>query len=72
MGTGNLKVLLLALAACGGSSGKPDGGTDARLEGFAEPDIYCPGGPKCTSAGDGVLNVQDIFDFLGAWFSGCP
>ena len=21
---------------------------------------------------DNVLNVQDIFDFLTAWFSGCP
>ncbi|MBA3498975.1 MAG: hypothetical protein M4D80_00435 [Myxococcota bacterium] len=57
MGSGNLKVLLLVLAACGGSSGKPDAGIDARLEGFTEPDIYCPGGPKCASAGDGVLKV---------------
>ena len=21
---------------------------------------------------DGVVNVQDIFDFLGAWWVGCP
>ena len=55
MGTGNLKVLLLALAACGGGT-KPDS-ADARLEGFDEPDLYCPGGPKCMSAGDGVLEV---------------
>lgn len=57
MGRRNLQVLVLTLAACGGSSGKPDGGVDARLEGFTDPDIYCPGGPKCASAGDGVLKV---------------
>ena len=50
-------VLLLTLVACGGSSGKPDAGIDAKLEGFTDPDIDCPGGPKCMSAGDGVLMV---------------
>jgi hypothetical protein len=50
-------VLLGALvaAACGddGNAVVPD----ARLEGFDQPDIVCPGGPKCMSAGDGALKV---------------
>ncbi|HUJ62291.1 MAG TPA: hypothetical protein VLX92_27480 [Kofleriaceae bacterium] len=46
-----------ALAACGGGHAKPDGGVDARLEGFDQPDLVCPGGPTCASAGDGVLKV---------------
>jgi hypothetical protein len=54
---GNLQIVFFALAACGGSSSKPDAGVDARLEGFGMPDIDCPGGPKCASAGDGVLKV---------------
>jgi len=44
----------MVITACGGNSGTPP---DARLEGFDEPDIVCPGGPKCKSAGDGVLKV---------------
>ncbi|MBL0217952.1 MAG: hypothetical protein IPQ07_29240 [Myxococcales bacterium] len=47
----------LLLVACGGSSSKPDGGVDAQLEGFVTPDIVCPGGPDCGSAGDGTLKV---------------
>src|SRR5687768_17759195 len=57
MGSGNLKVLLstIAIAACGGSSdSKPDAGIG---EGLREPDVYCPGGPKCKAVGDGVLKV---------------
>src|SRR6476659_9243125 len=50
-------VLLGALvaAACGddGNAVVPD----ARLEGFDQPDIVCPGGPKCKTAGDGALKV---------------
>jgi hypothetical protein len=42
------------LAACGGDNPAPP---DARLEGFDKPDIVCPGGPGCKSAGDGVLSV---------------
>ena len=52
--TGYLVVLLssVLLAACGGNSNsKPDAGVDASLEGFDEPDIYCPGSPGCMSAG---------------------
>jgi hypothetical protein len=44
-------------AACGGGHGKPDAGIDAPLEGFTAPDLVCPGGPGCESAGDGVLKV---------------
>ena len=31
-------------------------------------------GPRCRADfnGSGVLNVQDIFDFVSAWFAGCP
>ncbi len=49
-----LLVLGAALAACGGGN---DAKPDARLEGFDKPDIVCPGGPNCKSAGDGVLMV---------------
>ncbi|MGE5185849.1 MAG: hypothetical protein ACM31C_27520 [Acidobacteriota bacterium] len=54
-----MRVLLLgaALVACGGGHAKPDAGVDAPLEGFDQPDIVCPGGPGCESAGDGVLKV---------------
>jgi hypothetical protein len=49
-------VAALVLCACG-----DDGGAkvipDARLEGFDEPDIVCPGGPTCASSGDGQLKV---------------
>ena len=48
---------LLAVACGGGGGGTPDAGVDARLEGFDQPDLSCPGGPSCGSAGDGVLKV---------------
>ncbi len=57
MGRGVLFIIGFVLVACGGSSGKPDGGVDARLEGFDRPDIVCPGGPDCATAGDGMLKV---------------
>jgi hypothetical protein len=50
-------TLALAVVACGDNRSQPDGGVDARLEGFAEPDIVCPGGPTCATRGDGVLKV---------------
>lgn len=52
-------ALVSVLAACGGSSTTPDAGPppDAALEGFEAPDVVCPGGPGCASAGDGVLSV---------------
>ncbi|HEY5934414.1 MAG TPA: hypothetical protein VIU61_07265 [Kofleriaceae bacterium] len=50
-------VACVVAFGCGGSSAKPDGGVDARLEGFDQPDIVCPGSPSCASAGDGVLKV---------------
>ncbi len=54
---GALFTIGCLLVACGGSSSKPDGGVDARLEGFDQPDLVCPGGPDCASAGDGTLKV---------------
>ena len=46
------------LVACGDGDSKPlDAGVDARLEGFDQPDVVCPGGPDCPTAGDGVLKV---------------
>jgi hypothetical protein len=52
-------VGLLALVACGDDSGSTphDAGVDAPLEGFTAPDLVCPGGPDCASAGDGTLRV---------------
>lgn len=50
-------VILAAAAACGDGRAAPDGGVDARLEGFAGPDIVCPGSPGCETIGDGVLAV---------------
>jgi hypothetical protein len=50
-------VVLAAVAACGNGSAAPDGGVDARLEGFAGPDVVCPGSPACETTGDGVLKV---------------
>lgn len=50
-------LAVAVLAACGNSGQAPDAGVDARLEGFAEPDIVCPGRPGCDALGDGVLNV---------------
>ena len=47
---------MLALVACHGGHATPDA-ADARLEGFDQPDIVCPGGPSCASTGDGVLKV---------------
>ena len=49
-----MRVVLLALAACSGGDKTPP---DARLEGFDQPDIVCPGSPSCLSAGDGQLKV---------------
>jgi len=48
---------LVAVACGGGGGGTPDAGVDARLEGFDQPDLTCPGGPDCATAGDGVLKV---------------
>jgi hypothetical protein len=51
-------AISFALAACHGSSAAPDAAVpDARLEGFDQPDIVCPGGPNCLTTGDGVLKV---------------
>lgn len=51
-------VVACAVAACGGGSSTPDASVpDARLEGFTTPDLVCPGGPGCASAGDGQLKV---------------
>ena len=53
-------ALALMLAACGddGNAGDPDAGvTDARLEGFDQPEDICPGAAHCQSAGDGQLHV---------------
>jgi hypothetical protein len=53
-----LGAALAAFGACGGgNNAKSDGGIDAKLEGFDQPDIVCPGGPTCASTGDGVLKV---------------
>lgn len=50
--------LLCLLVACGGNGSTPDAGVpDARLEGFDQPDLVCPGAPGCATAGDGVLQV---------------
>ncbi|MEJ7597036.1 MAG: hypothetical protein WKG01_03920 [Kofleriaceae bacterium] len=55
---GTLSIAVIAVcAACGSGHSKPDGGVDARLEGFDQPDLVCPGDPACASAGDGVLRV---------------
>src|SRR5690349_10036321 len=51
-------LVLCLLVGCGDDSGgPPDAGVDARLEGFDEPDIVCPGGSGCASTGDGQLSV---------------
>jgi hypothetical protein len=51
-------ALVVGVAACGGGGSKPDAAIpDARLEGFDKPDLICPGGAGCASAGDGVLKV---------------
>jgi hypothetical protein len=50
-------VVLAAVVACGNGSAAPDAGVDARLEGFAGPDVVCPGSPACETTGDGVLRV---------------
>ncbi len=54
---GALFSFCFLLVACGGKNDKPDAGGDARLEGFDQPDLVCPGGPSCATAGDGVLKV---------------
>ncbi len=57
MGRGILLSLLI-LGACGdNNNGVHDAGIDAQLAGFQGPDLTCPGGPTCASAGDGVLKV---------------
>jgi hypothetical protein len=53
----SLLGLLVAAAACGDNGASSDAGVDARLEGFAEPELVCPGGAGCESSGDGVLKV---------------
>lgn len=58
MGRGVLLSLCCLFAACGGGGGgTQDAGVDARLEGFDQPDLVCPGGPDCGTAGDGTLKV---------------
>ncbi|HEY1556262.1 MAG TPA: hypothetical protein VGF94_15610 [Kofleriaceae bacterium] len=57
MTTRILAAAVLVAACGGGHHGPPDAQPDARLEGFDQPDLVCPGGPSCTSAGDGVLKV---------------
>jgi len=53
-----LSLCYLVVVGCGGGGGgTPDAGVDARLEGFDQPDLVCPGNPDCASAGDGVLKV---------------
>lgn len=52
---GALFAIGVLLAACGGGDTKPE--ADARLEGFDQPELVCPGGPGCATAGDGVLKV---------------
>jgi len=47
----------LLLSACGDGAATPDAGVDARLEGFESPDLVCPGGAGCESAGTGGLEV---------------
>jgi hypothetical protein len=47
-------LVLCVLVGCGDSASVPT--ADARLEGFDEPDIVCPGGPDC-EASDGELFV---------------
>jgi hypothetical protein len=61
------QVFLAALVigcgiGCGGGKGNPDApidgpNPDARLIGFDQPELVCPGDPGCESAGDGVLHV---------------
>jgi hypothetical protein len=49
-----LVAVVALVAACGeGNKVTPD----ARLEGFDEPDLVCPGDPQCKTAGDGQLRV---------------
>jgi hypothetical protein len=50
-------VAIAFLVGCHGGNNTPDGGVDAKLEGFDKPDIVCPGGPNCLTTGDGVLKV---------------
>jgi hypothetical protein len=60
-----LLVSMVLAAACGGGGGNPDAPVaDARLIGFDQPDLVCPGDPECATAGDGVLHVgagQQVF-----------
>lgn len=51
-------LALCVLVGCGDNAGGPqDAGADARMEGFDEPDIVCPGGSGCATRGDGQLSV---------------
>lgn len=49
--------VVMCLAACGGGKHAQDAAVDAQLEGFTQPDIHCPGDPKCMTRGDGQLKV---------------
>jgi hypothetical protein len=52
-----VSFVIITVTACGGGGGGPDAAPDARLIGFDQPEFVCPGDPRCTSAGDGVLYV---------------
>ncbi len=47
----------LLVAACGDGAATSDAGVDARLEGFEAPELVCPGGAGCETAGTGALEV---------------
>lgn len=52
---GVLFTIGFLLVACGGDDKAST--ADARLEGFEKPELVCPGGPSCGTAGDGQLKV---------------
>ena len=53
---GTLIAVLISIAV-GCSGGPAPVVPDARLEGFDQPDIVCPGDPSCATTGDGTLKV---------------